>query len=63
MGTLVIKIIGLIIIAIGVIGIFDARDLSKSFFSNADRNSSVIVLRIVGFIIAVVGAIIIYICM
>ena len=33
MAVLIIKIIGLIIVAIGVISICDARDLSKKFFS------------------------------
>lgn len=61
MGTLIVKIIGLIVIAIGVIGIFDARILSKKFFSSSDKNTSTKVLRIAGFIIAVLGAMIIYI--
>lgn len=60
MGTLIVKIIGLIIVAIGVISICDARDLSKKFFSDSDKNSSTMILRITGFIIAIIGAFIIY---
>lgn len=60
MGTLIVKIIGLIIVAIGVISICDARDLSKKFFSDSDKNSSTMILRIAGFIIAIIGAFIVY---
>lgn len=60
MGVLIIKIIGLIIVSIGVIGICDARDLSKKFFSDSDKNSSSMILRITGFIISIIGAFVIY---
>ena len=60
MGVLIIKIIGLIIVALGVIGIYDARDLSQKFFSNSDKNNSAKILRIFGFIIAIIGAVIVY---
>ena len=60
MGALIIKIIGLIIVALGVIGIYDARDLSQKFFSSSDKNSSTKTLRIIGFIIAIIGAVIFY---
>ena len=55
MGALIIKIIGLIIIAIGVISICDARDLSKKFFSNSDKNTSAKVLKVAGFLISIIG--------
>lgn len=58
---LVVKIIGFIIVALGIIAIYDARDLSKKFFSDSDKNSSAKVLRVVGFIIAIIGAVIVYI--
>lgn len=60
MGVLIVKIIGLIIVAIGVISICDARDLSKKFFSDSDKNSSAMILRISGFIIAIIGGIAVY---
>ena len=61
MGALIVKIIGLIIMAIGVIGIYDARIFAKKFFSSSDKNTSTNILRIVGFIIAIIGTVIIYI--
>lgn len=60
MGAIIVKIIGLIIIALGVIGIYDARLLSQKFFSDSDKNNSTKTLRVVGFIISLIGAIIVY---
>lgn len=56
---IVIQIISLIVIAIGVIMIYDARKLSEKWFSFGDRNSIVKILKIIGFIISIVGALII----
>ena len=60
MWILIIKIIGLIIIALGVIAICDARILSKKFFSNSDKNSSAKLLRVLGFLVAIIGTFIVY---
>lgn len=57
--NVVIKIIGLIIIALGVIMIYDARKLSEKWFSFGDRNGSTQALKIVGFIISIIGSLII----
>lgn len=54
--NIVIKIIGLIIVALGVTMIYDARKLSKKWFSFGDRNSSVKILKIVGFILSIIGS-------
>lgn len=58
-GMLILKIIGLIIIAIGTVMIFDARKISKKRFSFGDRNESTKILKIVGFAIAIIGGLII----
>ena len=55
----VIKIIALIIVAIGVIMIYDARKISKKWFSFGDQNDSTKILKIVGFIIAIIGGLVI----
>lgn len=57
--NIIIKIISFTIIAIGVIMIYDARKLSEKWFSFGDRNSVVRILKILGFILAVIGAIIV----
>lgn len=56
---IIIKIIALIIMAIGVIMIYDARKLSEKWFSFGDRNASTRTLKIVGFIVAIIGGLII----
>lgn len=61
MENLILKIFALMIITIGVISICDARELAKKFFSNSDRNTSTIMLKIGGFIIAMIGILVVYI--
>lgn len=60
MGKSILIIIGLIIAAVGVIMIFDARFLTKKFFSFGDQNEASAGFKILGFIIAIVGALIVY---
>lgn len=56
---IVIKILGLILAFAGVIFIFDARSLGKKWFSFGDRNEAAKTLKIVGFIIAIIGGLIV----
>ncbi len=60
MGTIIIKIIGLIISAIGVIMLLDARYLTKKFFGFGDQNEAALGLKIVGIVLALIGGLIIY---
>ncbi len=53
-----IKIILLIIIAIGVTAIFDARKIAEKYFSTQDINKQALLLKAVGFLVSVVSAII-----
>ena len=53
MGSLILKIIGLIIASIGVIMIFDARYLTKRFFGFGDQNQASLGFKILGFVIAI----------
>ena len=53
-----IKIILLIIIAIGVTAIFDARRIAEKYFSTQDINKQVLLLKAVGFLVSIVSAII-----
>ena len=59
MGKIVI-IIGLIISAIGVIMIFDARLLAGKLFGFGDQNEATAGMKIVGFIIAIIGGLIVF---
>ena len=47
----------------GVILIYDARIITKKFFSFGDQNEGSSGLKILGFISAIVGALIIYFSM
>ena len=60
MGKIILIIIGLIIALIGVIFIFDARIITKKMFSFGDQNDGTIGLKILGFLVSITGALIIY---
>ncbi len=51
----IIKIIGTIILMCGVILIYDARPITKKVFSFGDQNDGVKGLKIVGFVLSVIG--------
>ena len=53
-------VLGTIISMLGVILIFDARLLTKKLFSFGDQNEGSLGLKILGFIIAVIGGLLIY---
>ncbi len=58
--NIIIKIIALLIILVGVILIYDARILTKKFFSFGDQNEGSLGLKIWGFILTIVGGVIMY---
>lgn len=53
-------VLGIIISALGVILIFDARLLTKKLFSFGDQNEGSLGLKILGFILAVIGCLLVY---
>lgn len=53
-------IIGLIIAMSGTIMIFDARFLTQKFFGFGDQNEATAGFKIIGFVIAIIGALIIF---
>ena len=55
--NIVVKILGILLVLTGVILIYDARNITKKFFGFGDQNG----LKIIGFIIAIVGGIIIFV--
>ena len=52
------KIILLIIIAICIIIIYDARTITEKYFSIVDKNKQIKLLKIIGFIVAIICTII-----
>ena len=63
MFQLIIKLIGLIMVLLGVILIYDARIITKKFFGFGDQNEGSNGLKMIGFILAIVGGLIIYFSM
>jgi len=60
MGKTVLLIIGLIIAMLGIIMVFDARLLTQKFFGFGDQNEATAGFKILGFVIAIIGALIIF---
>ena len=60
---LILKLIGVIMVLIGVILIYDARIITKRFFSFGDQNEGSSGLKIIGFILAIAGGLIIFFSM
>ena len=58
----ILFIIGILIALVGVIMIYDARVLTKKLFSFGDQNEASSGFKILGFIFAIVGTLIVYFC-
>ena len=54
----IVKFIGIVVLMIGVIFIYDARPITKKIFSFGDRNEAVSGLKITGFILSIIGGLI-----
>ena len=60
MVQIILKIIGLILVTSGVIFVYDARSITKKFFSFGDQNEGSLGLKLLGFIIAIIGGLLVY---
>ena len=60
MGKLILLIIGLLIAILGVIMIFDARFLTQKYFGFGDQNEATAGFKIIGFVVAILGALIVF---
>lgn len=56
----ILTIIGTIITLLGTIMVFDARFLTKKFFSFGDQNEATAGFKILGFLLGIIGALLIY---
>ena len=59
----IVEIIGIVILMCGVILIYDARPITKKVFSFGDQNDGALGLKITGFLISIIGAILVYCCL
>ena len=57
---MIFKLIGILMVLLGIILIYDARIITKRFFGFGDQNDASTGLKILGFIIAIVGGLILY---
>lgn len=62
MGQIVLKLIGALILLVGVILIYDARIITKKMFGFGDQNEATAGFKILGVLLSIVGAVIIYLC-
>lgn len=60
MGKIIVTLLGLIIVAISVVMIYDARLIATKMFSSNEINETTRLLKIVGFIVFLIGLGIIY---
>ena len=56
----ILNVIALIFILLGVIMIYDARIITKKIFGFGDQNQATWGLKILGYIICIIGTLIIY---
>lgn len=62
MGQIILRLIGALILLAGVLLIFDARVITKKVFGFGDQNEATAGFKILGVILSVIGALIIYFC-
>lgn len=62
MWQIVLKLIGALILLSGVILIYDARIITKKVFGFGDPNEATSGFKILGVILSIVGALMIYFC-
>ena len=56
----IINMIALVIVILGTVMVYDARKITKKIFGFGDQNQAAWGLKILGFIILIIGALIIY---
>lgn len=60
MGQIIFNLIGALILLAGVILIYDARVITKKVFGFGDQNEATAGFKILGVIVSLIGALIIY---
>lgn len=56
----ILKIIAVLLLLLGVVMIYDARIITKRFFGFGDQNEASNGLKILGFVLAIMGGLILY---
>lgn len=58
--NLISKVIGFLLMMLGVMLIYDARKLTKKWFSFHDQNEGSKWLKLGGFVLAIIGILVLY---
>lgn len=56
----VLSVIGILLVAVGTVFIYDARILTKKWFGFGDQNEASMGFKIIGFILAIIGALLVF---
>lgn len=56
----ILFVIGVLLAAIGVALIYDARPITKKMFSFGDQNEATLGLKLVGFLFSIIGMVLVY---
>ena len=56
----ILRIVGLLLLMAGVVMVYDARILTKNFFSFGDQNEATLGFKILGFALCILGGIIVF---
>lgn len=62
MGKIILKLIGAVILLIGVVLVYDARIITKKVFNFGDQNEATSGFKILGVILTIVGGMIVFFC-
>ena len=57
---IILTLIGFILIMLGVIAIYDARKITEKWFSFSDKNEGTKLLKIGGFLVSIIGVLLIF---
>lgn len=60
MGNIWLLLLGLLITLSGVVMIYDARPITTHFFSFGDQNEASLGLKMLGFMISMIGSMMVY---
>ena len=58
--NLFLLFIGVIAAVFGVKFVFDARPIVKKYFSNSDKNEGVLAVKLFGFLLLIIGGLLVY---
>ena len=62
MGQIILRLIGVLILLVGVVLIYDARIITKKMFGFGDQNEATSGFKILGVLVSLFGLAIVYFC-